>query len=882
LACAAAGAQQALPRITQHADETSLVRLKGSLPAIARSQYDQGEADGSTQLTGVRLLFSRTAEQEAALDAYLAQLQDPSSANYHKWLTPEQFGKLYGPADSDIAAMTAWLQSHGLTVSSVAPGRTGISFSGSVSQLESAFHTSIHSFAINGRQFYSNTTEPQIPAALNGVVAGVTHLNTHRPQPLSIRGRAGMVDSSTKQLKALDTADDGPYLTVTGSSGYSLYVVPGDAATIYDTPNSTFNASYSGTNYTGSGVVIGVGGDAAISSSIVGAYRTNFLGSSTLPTITTVTTTQNSSDAGEAYIDTELAGALAPAATIHYYMDDNYLGIEQMLSDNAVDIFSLSFGECELGMSTSDNAEFNNWWKQAAAQGITVVVASGDSGSAGCDATKTSSGATVTQASGGLAVSGFASTPYNIAVGGTDFYPLASSSSFAGYVSTSEGSASTYYRTALSYIPESTWNNSSEYDTLLSANVPWTAVSGYTSNANIVAGSGGKSNCSTNTSTDNSNGSVTAGSCTSGYAKPSWQTGTGVPADGARDIPDVSLMAGNGYDSATWLICDNTTSSGYTLDCETQSNGSAYFDGYGGTSTSAPAFAGILALLVQKTGGRLGQADSVLYSLFNGSHAASVYHDITVGNNSVPCKSGTTNCSLNTAGYYFESGYNTTTGYDLATGMGSVDAANLLTYWSTAATTPSGTFTIAASPSTASISKGSTASTVVTLTNSGSYAGTVKITCVVSSSVVSPTDLPTCSVGTSSITLSSTTTTGTATITLNTTSSSASLARPRPAGKGRDGKGSGWAAGSGAALALLFFLGVPAGRRNWRSLVGALVLLAVLGTLSACGSGTTSSSSGSGSGSGSGGTTSATYTVTITGNDANTTTKEAVFTVTVS
>jgi subtilase family serine protease len=871
-ASTAAFAQQAAPRITAQVDETSLATLKGSFSMAARVEFDQGEADASTQLSGVRLVFSRTDAQQAALDAYLAELQDPASSNYHKWLTPEQFGKLYGPADSDISAMTAWLQSHGLTVSAVAPGRTGLSFSGSVSQLEEAFHTSIHSFAVGGHQFYANTTAPKIPSALTGVVAGVAHLNTIRPRPFLQQGQAGRFNADSKRFEPL-SASATPDLTYTSGTTNYLYMVPGDAATIYDTPNSTLNANYSGTNYTGSGVIIGIGGDAAISTTPVSNYRSKFIGDSALPTITTVTSAQNSSDADEAYLDIELAGGMAPGATIHYYMDDNYLGIEQMLSDNAVDIFSLSFGECELDMSTADNKDFNNWWQQAAAQGITVVVATGDSGSAGCDATKTSSGSYVTTASGGLAVSGFASTPYNIAVGGTDFYSL--ESSFTTYVSTSS-SSSTYYRSALKYIPEYAWNDSSEYDTTLSANVPWTAVSGYTSYASIVAGSGGKSSCSTNTSTDNSNGSVTAGSCTSGYSKPSWQTGTGVPADGVRDLPDVSLLAGDGLRGATWLVCTNDTSNGETTNCAT-SNGYFYFTGYGGTSTAAPSFAGILALVVQKTGGRLGQADSELYSLFNTYYGTStpVFHDIAAGygNNAVPCTSSSTNCSKNSAGYYFEANYDTTAGYDLATGLGSVDAKQLLTYWSSSSSTA--TFTIAASPSTASISKGSSTSTTVTLTNSGSYSGTVKITCVVSSSVASPTDIPTCSVGTSSITLG---TSGTSTITVSTTAASSELTRPQPAGKGP-----GWlGAGSGAVLALIFLCGIPARRRSWRNLVGVLVLLTVLGGLSACGSGTTSTGTG-GSG-GNSGTSSGTYVITIVGagNDTNTTTKEATFTVTVS
>ena len=194
----------AAARITAYVDESSLTTLKGNVPHLARAEYDQGAAPASTQLTNVRLVLSRSAEQQAALDKYLAELQDKSSPNYHKWLTPAQFGALYGPADSDVAAITAWLESHGLTLETVSIGRTNIAFSGTVSQVEEAFHTSIHSFAANGQQFYSNTTDPKIPSALAAVVKGVAHLNTIKPKPQFMRGSAGKINPQTKRLERVN------------------------------------------------------------------------------------------------------------------------------------------------------------------------------------------------------------------------------------------------------------------------------------------------------------------------------------------------------------------------------------------------------------------------------------------------------------------------------------------------------------------------------------------------------------------------------------------------------------------------------------------------------------------------------------------------------
>jgi hypothetical protein len=702
------------PRITTNVDESSLTTLKGNVPSLARAEFDQGEADAATQLTHMRLVLSRSAAQQSALDNYLAQLQDKSSPNYHKWLTPQQFGALYGPADSDIAALVAWLQSHGFTVEPISLGRTNIAFSGSVSQVEAAFHTSIHSYQTADAQFYSNTTDPQIPSALAGVVMGIAHLNTIRPRAHSVRGSVGSANQQTGRSEPNSLPANGPSPMLT-SGGNNFWIVPADAATIYDTPNA-LNANFSsGTSYIGTGVNIGIGGDEVISASIVETYRSTFLGSSTAPIInycassnscstTNLPSTGNTGDADEAYIDTELSGGLAPGATIYfYYNDDLNIAIEAALDANVVSIFSLSFGECEANMTGGGNAQISNYWSQAAAEGIAVTVSSGDSGSASCDG-DTAKVSTVARL--GLSVSGYASTPYNIAVGGTDFYGL--ENSFSTYVSTSTGTAGapTYYRTAKSYIPESIWNDSTLQDNQpLADNEPETGKY-----ASIVAGSGGVSNV---------------------YSLPSWQTGAGIPATvpsgvnaNARSLPDVSVMSGNGYDFATWLICDGE------YPCTSISNGfdgSGGYDGYGGTSTAAPAFAGILAMVEQKTGSRLGQAAQELYALYNGSHAASVFHDVVTGNNSVPCVSGTPNCALDSESDYFETGYNALTGYDLASGLGSVDATQLVNYWNSSIGSAAATVTVNATPNPATIAQSVTV-TISVSGSSGTPTGTVVLT----------------------------------------------------------------------------------------------------------------------------------------------------------
>ncbi len=670
------------PRIVAPVNEQSLTTLRGNVSAVARAEFDKGEASPSTQLRNVRLVLSRSKEQQAELDSLMAGQLDKNSPDYHHWLTPEEFNRRFGLADSDNAAIVAWLQSHGLNVGAGAIGGTNIAFSGSVSQIEKAFHTSIHAFQRNGASYLANVTEPKIPTALASVVAGVARLSTFAPTPHLVKARTGMFEPGSGFAPTeSDSRIARPELT---TSGPFLWITAADAATMYDTPNS-YNAAFSsGASYNGHGVTIGIGGVSDINASTVVNYRTRFLnGDLTAPTITNIDGSATIGDGtDEAYIDNELAGGIAPGATIHFYTaDQNTDGgiitvMDQVIKDNSVDIFSLSFGLCEYFFTNSDNTAIYNIEQQMSALGIAITVSTGDDGAAGCDDQNSQF-----SASYGLQVNGLASTPYNVAVGGTDTYGLISN--FSTYVnnnSTSTGS----YRSVLSYIPEATWNDSATSNGLLANNVPTGFTSG---NTNIVGGSGGVSSCSTNTDSVVGNNFI-LGTCTHGYPKPSWQRGPGVPNDHARDLPDISLMAGNGLDRAAWLVCidEIDQNSGYPDDCSKQVNGQFYFAGFGGTSTSAPAFAGMLALVQQSLGGsghRLGaDAAKSLYDLYNGSHASAVFHDVKQGNISVYCDSGSPNCKTNTAGYPFLTGYDTGTGYDLATGLGSVDATNLVKYWS--------------------------------------------------------------------------------------------------------------------------------------------------------------------------------------------------------
>jgi hypothetical protein len=675
--------------ITQAVNDAQRVTLAGNVHPLATRAADRGEAPATLAEDRMLLVLKRSAQQELALEAMLQSLQDKNSPNFHKWLTPAQFGAQWGASDTDIARITAWLQSYGFSVAGPTPARNAIEFSGSVGQVEQAFHTQIHLYEVDGVMHHANASNPQIPAALAPAIAGIASMNDFVPKPLVRRVSKASYNPRTHMARPSLT---GSWPNELGLNYDILLVGPADAATIYNSPNPTLNSAATGTAYTGSGAKIGVLGASNIQRVGSGAYQQNLnyrqlFGLSAIdPTVVVDGTDPGETDDAntvEAYLDTEIAGGIAPAASVYLYIAKNtnsasgvLLAAERALSDNIVDVLSLSFSTCEAALGTSGNEFMLELWKQAAAQGISVTVATGDSGSAGCDDPSIDAPADY-----GLQVNGLASTPYNIAVGGTDFAVLAgpdgSGQDFSNYVS-----ANTNATTLLSvsgYIPETPWNDSI-------ANVPpgpYSTNEPYLdqyNNPNIASGGGGKSNCMSGS------WSGTFPLCVAGYLKPSWQAGTSVPPDGVRDVPDVSFFSGDGFNYAAWGICTDQDVDYYgnaIMDCTKDSNGNFNITIIGGTSTAAPTMAGVLALLYQATGQRQGQADYALYNL--AKTRPSVFHDVASGNNSVPCTSGTPDCSPNTKDdYYFLTGYNAGAGYDLATGLGSLNIGNLIANWTSA------------------------------------------------------------------------------------------------------------------------------------------------------------------------------------------------------
>ena len=557
--------------------------MPGHVHPLAQPRYDQGPADPATTLGYVTLLL----RPDPALESFLAEQRMPSSPNYRRWLTPEDFAGRFGLSQNDIGKITAWLGSQGLRVNDVARGRHWITFSGTAGEIGKALHTEIRRYLVGGTMHVANSMDPSIPQALQDVVAGFRGLDDFAPE-------SNVVKSPLQP---------GPDYT----SGNAHWLAPGDLATIYDiTP--LYNAGIDGTGQT-----IVIAGQTDIVLSDIAAFRTKFGLPANVPKLMLFGADPGLSPSNlvEADLDLEWSGAIAPKATVVYaYSTNVFTSVQYAVDQNLGEVISLSYGSCELYQSTALRAVA----QQANAQGITVLASSGDAGSANCDRFNPTP-----QASTGPTVSFPASFPEVTAVGGTEFND--GGGTYWATQNNSNGGS------ALSYIPETPWNDSA-------------------ANNAIEGGGGGPSAL---------------------FPKPSWQTGPGVPNDGARDLPDISLAASP--QRYPYMI---------------QNQGFSAL--VGGTSASSPSFAGVVALLNQYLVSKgtlatpgLGNINPALYQLAQA--VPSAFHDITTGNNVVPCVQSSAGCVNGVMGFLAGPGY------DMATGLGSVDVANLVTKWSSGSLT---------------------------------------------------------------------------------------------------------------------------------------------------------------------------------------------------
>ncbi|HLI83588.1 MAG TPA: protease pro-enzyme activation domain-containing protein [Bryobacteraceae bacterium] len=613
-------------RIAGRIDNTQRITLAGHVHPQALPQYDQGAVDPNMVLPRVTVELKRSAAQQAALEHLLAEQQDPASPNYHKWLTPQQFAAQFGANQDDINKIEAWLQSQNLQVTGVAQSRNAISVSGTAAAVEKAFGTQLHRYVINGESHFANATNPSIPAAFSGVIGGVRGLNDFR-----LRARVkprGMAPGAKPDY--------------TDASG-DHYLAPEDIATIYNL-KPLYNAGLNG-----AGQSIVVVGQTDIRTADIQQFRSAF----NLPAMSfpapnqactstpclqqvlagpqdpgivppcTDTTQTNCGDLSEADLDIELAGAVAPNATVIYvYSTDVLVSAQYAIDQNLAPVLSMSYGDCEYAYQAAEVVSLESLAQQANAEGITWFSASGDSGATDCV------GDPIPNPESIISVDVPASIPEVTGVGGTEF---------------SEGTGNYWNATndagggsATGYIPEIAWNDS--------------AADG--------------------------SPSASGGGASIYFAKPSWQTGAGVPADGARDVPDVSISASADHDGYIIYSSDYTRGG-----CPGTLPPNPCQMIVGGTSTGAPTFAGMFALVnqhlmtsgAQATPG-LGNINPQLYSLAQSTPAG--YHDVTTGNNIVStCRTFQRGCDTGSAGF------NAGPGYDQVTGIGTVDAGALLTAW---------------------------------------------------------------------------------------------------------------------------------------------------------------------------------------------------------
>src|SRR5579862_2504502 len=723
-------APAAADRITGDLSSGAKVQLRGNVHGLARPEFDLGRADSSRMLHVVSLSFQPSAAQQIDLDLFIQQLGDPTSPHYHKYLTPAQFADRFGMTQNDINKIVAWLQSEGFLNITVSNSRNMVSFDGTVAQVESTFALEMHNYEVNGEVHLANAGEPSLPTALAGSVLSVGHLHDFSPKP-----RVKMRPHFTSYISG------------------NHFLTPADFATIYNvTPLYT-------AGNTGAGQQIAVVGQSTVAASDLN----NFRSAAGLPA---ATVTMNSSivgtgtamrcagDEGESDLDLEWSNGVAKGASVTFVFAAVSNGdtcasrqglnvwdaLHAAIQNNVAPFISTSYGFCEsntAGITLTQAQTYRGWAQQAVTQGQTITAASGDSGAADCD--------TSSPAINGLAVDVPASIPEVTGAGGNEF--TGDSPTYASKDPQPPGDNPPYWAgagattdtisSALEYIPEEAWND----DT-----------------ASIAA---------------NHTFSASGGGASAFFAKPTpnWQIGTGVPNDGKRDVPDVSINASADHDG--YLVCSEDDGSGNVVatctngfrDAATNGN----LDVVGGTSAAAPTFTAILALINQFVGNApptgLAPVNPMLYKLAAGS--PSPFHDVTAGNNIVPCTTSTPNCTTGTMG--FSAGV----GYDQVTGLGSPNANALAQAWEA----DIAEFTVTAGAlSPASVAAGSSTTATITVAplspNGTAFTGTVSFSC---------SGLPTgatCTFNPSSVDVTSTTTTITTQVTIATPANMAASTTP--------------------------------------------------------------------------------------------------------
>ena len=676
-----AASAAAAPLITATVSDSETVRVAGEKSPLLARTTDRGELAPAQMLPHAMLVLKRTPQQQAAFDTLVHAQQVKSSPLYHRWLTPAQL-RAYGPDQADIAKIVAWLQSHGLTVNEVAPSGMSIDFGGTAQAIATAFGTSLHQVTLaNGEAHVANITDLTIPAALAPVVRGPT-LSNFFPKPNMVKATAPAVRKRSAMARGVTPQDD--------VESYEA-VTPQDFNIIYNV-NPLLTGAAPGGQFTGAGVTVAVVEQTDIMAADWHSFRTAFGLNSYKGKLEFqhpgCTDPGYTPDEGEAALDAEWIGVAAPGATVLEASCPGStitFGVEVTLQHlvehgTQATVFSISYGGPEQTNSPAFLALWSNLIEEADSEGISVFISSGDSG-VSYDRNAI--------AQDGLAVNGLSSNPYNTTVGGTDF------------LDTYQSKIGVYWRpgnvarfsSAKSYIPETPWDNScagaliTRYSGYATAIDSCNDVNNPNGFQNGVGGTGGESMI---------------------YAKPDFQNNgvPGMPADGMRDQPDVSLFASNGFWGHFLVLCMSDTNEGGTT-CDYTNANDVFANAAGGTSFAAPAFAGIAALLVEKNG-PLGNATPRLYDLaktqFTSTPTAAqcisgkgraadpscVFYNVTYGNIAEPCYATTGDCFSTQAAAPEGIGvlrgtdmpnkdaYPAQQGYSLATGLGSVNVTNLI------------------------------------------------------------------------------------------------------------------------------------------------------------------------------------------------------------
>ena len=553
-----------IARITSRIDESQRVELKGHVHRAISDSVDLGAADPALPARSMVMVLGASPAQESDLAQFLRNVQTRGRPEYHHWLTPQAFGERFGVESSDLAAIRTWLRTNGFRLEPQSAGRRSIVFSGTIGQVNAAFAARMRQYRWHGERHLANSTNPTIPQAFAAVVRGFASLHDFRLQPQLQRGALRAQTDLTNGAHAL---------------------APGDFAIIYD-----LTSSYAkGLN--GTGRSLAIIGRSDVQNVDINNFRSTFGLAASAPTVILAGTDPGlvANDQTESDLDLEWAGAIAPSVALKFVTakstnttDGISLSSQFAVEQNVADVISVSYGSCESAGDVSGGSTFyNQLWQQAAAQGTSVFVSSGDAGAAGCDA------AGSTSATHGPGVNLVCSSPYSTCVGGTEFTADISAPSTYWSATNTAGT----YASALQYIGEAVWNQSG-------------SVSG---GSDLWSSGGGASIY---------------------FAKPAWQLSTGVPSDGYRDVPDVALNASSAHDP--YLI--------YSSD----GNSSSTLEGIGGTSAAAPTMAAIAALVAQRQSGRVGSFNAPLYGLsgLQTNGGAAVFHQITSGNNSVPGQNG--------------------------------------------------------------------------------------------------------------------------------------------------------------------------------------------------------------------------------------------------